>query len=119
MKEIKTLALVGIFALLLPACVAQQKNTHTSVSPAANTVTYVCGDGVTILASYPDVDSATVQYKGTTYDLHIARSADGSRYVGSGIEWWTKGSGVGSHGTLFQHNEDGTSGKRLEFCTFK
>lgn len=119
MKTNTPLVLAGIFTLLLAGCVTQSKNTHTPFSAAANATTYVCGDGVTILASYPDVNSAIVQYKGTTYDLHIAKSASGSRYVGSGIEWWTKGSGIDSHGTLLQHNEDGTSGNPLELCTIK
>lgn len=115
MNTIKTPTLAAAFALLLAACAAQPESRPIA-SAGANATAYTCESGATVVASYPDVDSAIVRYKGTTHDLRIARSADGARYVGS-VEWWTKGSGVGSHDTLFRHDENGTSGKRLEFCT--
>ncbi|WP_132998612.1 MliC family protein [Luteimonas arsenica] len=68
------------------------------------------------VTSYPSTDSATVQYKGSSYSMQIAVSASGARYVGNDLEWWTKGSGAGSDGTLFRHNADGTSGDLIEQC---
>lgn len=47
--------------------------------------------------------------------MTIAISASGARYVGGGLEWWTKGSGPGSAGTLFRHVNDGT-GEIVEQC---
>ena len=55
---------------------------------------YQCESGETILATYRSTDSARVQ---------IAVSGSGARYVGGGLEWWTKGSGAESEGTLFRH----------------
>ncbi|MGV8923351.1 MAG: MliC family protein, partial [Thermomonas sp.] len=43
-------------------------------------------------------------------------SGSGARYVGSDLEWWTKGSGSGSEGTLLRHQADGTSGEIVESC---
>lgn len=74
---------------------------------------YRCESGATIVATYPSTDSATVQYQGNTYTMQIAVSASGSRYVGGGLEWWTKG----AEGTVFRHNADGTSGDSVEVCS--
>ncbi len=116
------LAIAPIFAFMLfvTACATSQPQDIQTAEPApATPVTYnyACDSGETIAASYPDTDSARVDYQGTTYDMKIARSGSGARYAGDGLEWWTKGSGSGSQGTLFQHNPDDTSGKRLESCT--
>ena len=78
---------------------------------------YRCQSGETIAATYPTTDSATVQYKGNNYNMRIAVSASGSRYVGDELEWWTKGSGPGSEGTLFRHMADGTTGESIESCS--
>src|SRR5699024_6001330 len=111
------LATATASALLLAGCAVQQHKADTAASASADTTSYACENGATIVASYPDVDSAIIQYQGGSHALHIAKSASGARYVGGDIEWWTKGSGAGSRGTLFRHNEDGTSGQRLAFCT--
>jgi membrane-bound inhibitor of C-type lysozyme len=78
---------------------------------------YRCESGEAIAATYPSTDSATVQYKGGNYNMHIAVSGSGARYVGGELEWWTKGAGPGSEGALFHHMADGTSGERIELCT--
>ncbi|MFA7522861.1 MAG: MliC family protein [Halothiobacillaceae bacterium] len=78
---------------------------------------YRCESGETIAATYPTTDSATVRYQGSSYNMEIAVSASGARYVGGGLEWWTKGSGPGSEGTLFRHLADGSSGEIIERCT--
>ncbi|MEZ5564014.1 MAG: MliC family protein [Gammaproteobacteria bacterium] len=78
---------------------------------------YRCESGEAIAATYPSIDSATVQYQGRTYNMQIAISGSGTRYAGGGLEWWTKGSGPGSEATLFRHMADGTSGESIEQCT--
>ena len=77
---------------------------------------YRCESGQSIVAAYPSADTATIKYKGSSYDMKIAVSASGARYVGGGLEWWTKGSGAGSEGTLFRHLADGSSGSIIETC---
>ncbi len=117
MKLTTTLTLAS--TLLVAACAtSQRQGDRPAASSAAVPVTheYVCESGATIIASYPDTDSATVDYQDTTYRMQIAVSASGARYVGGGLEWWTKGSGPGSQGTLYRHSADGTSGKALESC---
>ncbi len=69
------------------------------------------------MAIYTSTRSATVQYRGKTYDMHIAVSGSGARYVGDDLEWWTKGNGIGSEGMLLQHNVDGSTGDIIELCT--
>lgn len=78
---------------------------------------YRCEGGATLVAAYPDTDTATLRYQGRTHHLRIARSASGARYVGDGLEWWTKGTGAGAEGALFRHMADGTSGEIIEQCT--
>ena len=106
-----TLAIMAS-AALVAAC-----NTAPQEPAAASAFTYACESGQTVTAAYPTTDTATVQYQGRTYDMIIAISGSGARYVGGGLEWWTKGSGPGSEGTMLRHLANGTSGEILEFCT--
>ncbi|MBZ0070600.1 MAG: MliC family protein [Gammaproteobacteria bacterium] len=108
--------------LLVTACTdSPQDNVDTRTpvaAPATATVhDYRCESGETIAATYPSSDSATLQYKGGSYEMQIAVSGSGARYVGGELEWWTKGFGPGSEGTLFHHMADGTSGEIIEHCT--
>lgn len=80
---------------------------------ASTTDHYLCESGERISVSYPDTDSAHVQYRGTKHVMRNAVSGSGSRYVGDGLEWWTKGSG----GFIFRHEADGSSGDSLESCS--
>ena len=111
MKIIDSLAISSI--LLLSACASSPQEPEGAQASAATPSTssvhnYRCESGEAITATYPSTDSATVQ---------IAVSGSGARYVGGELEWWTKGSGTGSVGTLFRHNADGTSGDSVEVCT--
>jgi membrane-bound inhibitor of C-type lysozyme len=117
----KTLAPI-MFAstLLISACdgspsidKVQQAAVATSTSNALN---YRCDSGETIAATYASTNAATVSYKGSDHKMEIAVSGSGARYVGSDLEWWTKGSGSGSEGTLFRHQADGKSGEIVESC---
>ncbi|HET9066717.1 MAG TPA: MliC family protein [Gemmatimonadales bacterium] len=108
--------------LLLSACAGAgdapkevEPPAVAAAPPAAHD--YRCDSGETITATYPSTDSATVHYKRQSHPMQIAVSASGARYVGGELEWWTKGSGAGSEGTLFRHLADGTSGESLERCT--
>lgn len=108
--------------LLVSACASSPQNRVDVQTPVAASSTpsvhdYRCESGETIAATYPSTDSATVQYKGGNYHMRIAVSGSGARYVGGQLEWWTKGSGPGSEGTLFRHRADGTSGASIELCT--
>src|SRR5690554_2236557 len=118
----KTLTLVSIASLLLVAgCTTSlqergvaHKQHASSGSPMQQ---YQCDSGETIAAEYPDTDSATVEHQGNSHDMQIAVSARGARYVGGGLEWWTKGTGLGAEGMLLQHKADGTSCEIIENCT--
>ncbi len=108
--------------LLISACTGAPQNKSGAQMPVAapsstaSVHNYRCESGQTMAAAYPSTDSATVQYKGSQYAMRIAVSGSGARYVGGGLEWWTKGSGPGSEGTLFRHKADGTSGEIMERC---
>ena len=120
MKIIDSLAISSI--LLLSACASSPQEPEGAQASAATPSTssvhnYRCESGEAITATYPSTDSATVKYKARNYDMKIAVSASGARYVGEDLEWWTKGSGTGSEGTLFRHLPDGTTGEIVESCT--
>jgi membrane-bound inhibitor of C-type lysozyme len=122
MKHSRIPAIAVGAALIVSACAPQQKkdiDAQASAAPAATSAptTYRCDSGMRIIATYPNTESATIQYNDSTYDLRIAISADGARYVGHGLEWWTKGSGAGSQGTLSELKDGDTGGKRLQSCT--
>ena len=61
-----------------------------AVSSAATTV-YACANGAAARASYPDAQTAIVDYQGRTYTLKATPAASGARYVGEGLQWWTQG----------------------------
>lgn len=67
----------------------------TPVNPNPGVRTYRCDDGRTLQAGYPDANTAVVDVDGRAYPLRIARSASGARYVGFGLQWWTKGMNEG------------------------
>lgn len=117
-----TVPLVFACVLLVSGCAGSSQNQVEDRTPVAassnpSVHTYRCVSGETIAATYATTDSATVRYKGDNYAMHIAVSGSGARYAGGGLEWWTKGAGPGSEGTLFRHQADGTSGESLERCT--
>jgi membrane-bound inhibitor of C-type lysozyme len=104
--------------LSIAACAPRQKEASSAPAAAsATTTTYRCESGVSILATYPNTESATIRYKDSTYAMRIAISADGARYVGGGLQWWTKGAGAGSHGMLSESKDGNPGGKSLETCT--
>ena len=117
----KILAPIALASLLLVSACASSVPNKAAPQPASVASTsavhqYRCASGETIVASYPSTDSATVQYKSRKHAMKIAVSGSGARYVGDGLEWWTKGSGRGSEGTLFRHMADGKSGTVMENC---
>ncbi|MBO1519535.1 MliC family protein [Oceanisphaera pacifica] len=114
MKRITLIASVVLCAGL-SACTVQSTSPST-VAASVNAVEYRCESGLSILATYPNTDSATIDYQGNLHTLRIAKSASGARYIGQGLEWWTKGSGLGSQGTLSEHHQGGTIGQTLERC---
>ena len=57
---------------------------------SAPTIVYACANGVTARASYPDAQTAIVDYQGRTHEMKLA-AAGGARYVGDGLQWWTHG----------------------------
>ncbi|MBQ0831035.1 MliC family protein [Marinobacter sp.] len=103
-----------VSTLLVSACASSPQSKLDAQASAHN---YQCKSGETITATYPTTDKAKVQYKGNSHNMQIAVSASGARYVGDGLEWWTKGSGAGSEGTLLRHAADNTSGEIMELCT--
>jgi membrane-bound inhibitor of C-type lysozyme len=52
--------------------------------------TYACEDGRTVVARY-EGDRAMLEIGGVHHTLTTAMSASGARYVGDGLQWWTKG----------------------------
>lgn len=106
-----------LLLLALAGCVPPGLAASSGRDARAAPTTYHCESGRTVEASYLSDATAAVAYRGRTYPMTIAVSASGARYVGGGLEWWTKGSGPGSEGLLFRHEADGTSGERVEFCT--
>ncbi|MEO8991709.1 MAG: MliC family protein [Nitrosospira sp.] len=79
-------------------------------------IAYHCKSGRTVNASFRPDTTAIVRYEGKTREMVVAISGSGARYVGGGLEWWTKGMGPGSPGTLFRHEDDGTTGEIIEMC---
>ena len=108
-------------SLAVAAALAGCAHAPPATEPAAGgtvvsgPVTYRCESGRTLQASYTS-NTAEVRYEGKTLRMTVAMSASGARYVGDGMEWWTKGTGPGSTGTLSLQEPGGTTGEALEKC---
>lgn len=117
---VAALALAGCAAQTLPPTPGTDAASPTSGGPLPATsasegsrdFTYSCDNGQTVKASYTGSDLAEVHYQHQAYDMHIAISADGARYVGNDYEWWTRG----DQGTLFKHQADGTTDDSITTC---
>ncbi|MEO8925792.1 MAG: MliC family protein [Caulobacteraceae bacterium] len=96
-------------AFLLAGCGAMAP----APSPPAAAIVYVCPDGQSVRATYPDTRTAVIKYRGVTHTLKTAVSADGARYIGEGLQWWTKGM---THGTLAALTPDETYATPSQDC---
>ncbi|AWV89890.1 MliC family protein [Bradymonas sediminis] len=77
--------------------------------------TYECKSGTIIKTTPAGEETISLEMGSDTNTLTLAVSASGARYVGDGLVWWTKGSGVGSEGTLF-FDDVGNTGDIIESC---
>lgn len=100
---------------VLPAVVVALAACGPSPEPDVARIPYECESGRTVHASYPSDSVAVVEYDDRTIRMTRAVSASGARYVGEDLEWWTRGTGPDSKGTLFRHDADGT-GEIVESC---
>ena len=117
----KLIATVLASALFAAGCAPDDRaavETGSASEPQTYPIkqNYNCESGQVVKVSYSSVDTATVQYQGKTREMRVAVSGSGARYVGNGMEWWTKGSGPGSEGTLFRHQPDATTGPIIDSC---
>lgn len=79
-------------ALALAGCSKGEPAPLAESAPTAPAWTiYVCEDGRIVQALYPDSRTARVRVPGGEHVLTVARSGSGARYVGEGLQWWTKG----------------------------
>lgn len=74
-----------------PAQPAKSHGPPVAAPPSVKTTGYFCDDGRAVLAAYPTSDRAAITIGATTHQLAVAASASGARYVGGGLQWWTKG----------------------------
>lgn len=96
-----------------PDNLAQSPPPATPAAPEAKQIVYACADGSVLKATYPDDKTAVVDYGDKTRTLTVAMSASGARYVGEGLQWWTKGMTEGMVAPL-KDGEDVASAKPVE-----
>ncbi|PLR20226.1 hypothetical protein SGCZBJ_22405 [Caulobacter zeae] len=126
---IRPLFVAGLAVLALAACEKKTEapkpaptpdNLAQSPAPPAapasaepKQIVYACADGSVLKATYPDDKTAVVEYGDKTRTLTVAMSASGARYVGEGLQWWTKGMTEGMVAPL-KDGEDVASAKPVE-----
>src|SRR5690554_5066231 len=82
--------------------VEQTESTDESVESSESAeaefgpATYECKSGTIIKTTPAGEETISLEMGSDTNTLTLAVSASGARYVGDGLVWWTKGSGVGS-----------------------
>ncbi len=74
-----------------PSTAAVGGERPAAVNPDPGVRTYHCEDGTIVEAGYPDARSAVVKVGGRPYPLQTQPAASGVRYVGFGLQWWTRG----------------------------
>jgi membrane-bound inhibitor of C-type lysozyme len=79
--------LIGLAALAW----SQAQAAPQPVNPQVQVTSYRCRDGQTVVAGYPDAQTAVVTVRNHAYNLKLARSASGARYTGYGLQWWVRG----------------------------
>ena len=69
-----------------------------AIPPWPDAVSYLCANGQVVRAEYPDSDDDSMGSNSTrlTVDGRSVRmvpgvSASGVRYIGGGLQWWTRG----------------------------
>jgi membrane-bound inhibitor of C-type lysozyme len=100
MRHAYLIALAGLAACQSPTAPTKAAAPAAIVVKASPTTTYGCLDGNTVRAAYPDSDTAVLTLEGRTLTLKVARSGSGARYVGEGVQWWTKGMTEGTLSAL-------------------
>ena len=106
-----------MMAAALAGCAAPAVPQSTGqAAPGIASFVYRCESGRIVEATYRADDTAAVRYADQTHLMHVAVSGSGARYVGDGLEWWTKGTGAGAPGTLLRHSADDTTGAVIERC---
>lgn len=111
----KALLAAGMLLVAAASCGPHAGAGDSSADSPA--VVYRCESGREIAAAYPTDSTAMVRYDGGNYEMRIARSASGARYVGAGYEWWTRGTGPGSTGRLGRFaGQELTASETLETC---
>jgi membrane-bound inhibitor of C-type lysozyme len=105
---------------LVTACSGIQKETRVTPGQTLDQTAadYHCESNETLFVIYDSSGAVNVEYQEKNYLMKVAISASGARYVGEGLEWWVKSSGMSmeTEGTLFQHKPDGTTGDVIERC---
>ena len=95
-------------ALPLVAC-----TTTSNLEPLPpQAISYQCDSGNRIIVTYPDNDTAEVKYMDDTYQMKIAISASGARYIGDGLVWWTKG----NEASMYKAIDNTETGDQIENC---
>ena len=119
MKKLIPITMVGMFGLAACNDNAENSNEESrddTQQMATQVTQYECDSGESVSVSYPSTETAKVSYQGQDYAMKIAVSGSGARYVGGKYEWWVKGDGPDAEGTLFEHNDDDTTGDIVERC---
>jgi len=78
--------------LALAGCSPPPQAPSPRLDPArVARIIYVCEDERTVQALYPDRKTAQVKLDGEMHQMTLTVSGGGARYVGDGLQWWTKG----------------------------
>ncbi|WP_176695955.1 MliC family protein [Phenylobacterium immobile] len=100
MRHAYLIALAGLAACEQPTAAPKAAAPAATVAKAGPATIYGCLDGKTLRAAYPDSDTAVLMVEGRKLTLKVARSGSGARYVGEGVQWWTKGMTEGTLSVL-------------------
>lgn len=91
MARCSSAAIICTGVLLAGAAPAGAQSSQPSGPPPAPppAVVFLCDDGTTIVARFPDTATALLQVGDDRYELTTTMAASGVRYAGAGVVFWT------------------------------
>lgn len=112
----------------VPKKPAEQSTQGGSAAAKVIEASYVCDSGATVDVRYdntnPDAPTATLTYKGRTFELYSVMSGSGARYATEqglspdhGLQWWSKGNEATMSEMLMDHTAP--EPKPIETCRVK
>lgn len=117
MKKLLLILILGVCAFTFASCqTATQVKKETATEDILKNAYFFCcesGEVVTVLPL--NANEIVVFFEKEDYKMTRAVSASGARFVGEGLEWWSKGNYIETDGFLRKLDDGGILTRCVSF----